>query len=213
MADDSQQRVTRILHDLTGGDRSAVESLLPLVYDDLRALAASSLRQERANHTLQPTALAHEVYLRMVDQTRTTWRDRNHFFAIAAQAMRRVLVDHARGKGRAKRGGDRVRVELSEAVAVTPERDVDVLALNEAMERLQALDERQSRVVELRFFAGLTMDEVADALGVSKRTAEGDWTMARAWLKRELQRGDGTDDTQPPEPEHTPGPSQGETAT
>jgi RNA polymerase sigma factor (TIGR02999 family) len=182
--------VTQLLAGLQDGDPSVAARLLPLVYDDFRALALRHLARERAGHTLQPTALVHEAYLKLVDQTRVNWQGRTHFFAVGAQAMRRILVEHARSRRREKRGGDRQRVELDEGAALAPERGVDLLDLDEALKRLEALDERQARVVELRFFGGLNMEEVAQALGVSKRTAEGDWRMARAWLHRELAAGE-----------------------
>jgi RNA polymerase sigma factor (TIGR02999 family) len=186
---DARDDVTEVLEQLKAGDSRAADRLLPLVYDEFRALARHYLAQERMNHTLQPTALVHEAYLKLVDQTRVDWQGRSHFFAVAAQAMRRILVDHARSRQREKRGGGRPRVTLDEAVALSPQKDEDVLALDEALEKLAALDARQAKVVELRFFGGMSVEEVAEALGVSKRTVEGDWTFARAWLSREL-RGD-----------------------
>lgn len=161
---------------------------MPLVYDEFRALAARHLRRERANHTLQPTALVHEAYLRLIDQTRVDWQGRTHFFAVGAQAIRRILVDHARNRKRQKRGGGAGRVTLDESVALAPQRAEEILALDEALETLGKLDARQAQVVEMRFFAGMSVEEVAEVLGVSKRTIEGDWTMARAWLMRELSR-------------------------
>ena len=184
---DHKEQMTQILEQIKGGDQKAADKLLPLVYDEFRALARHYLNQERPNHTLQPTALVNEAYMKLVDQTRVDWQGRSHFFAVAAQAMRRILVDHARSRQRDKRGGGRARVALDEAVALAPEKDEDVLALDEALEKLAKLDERQAKVVELRFFGGLSVDEVAEALGVSKRTVEGDWTFARAWLSRELR--------------------------
>jgi RNA polymerase sigma factor (TIGR02999 family) len=182
-------QITQLLAGLKDGDRSAAaEKLMPLVYDEFRALAARHLRHERKNHTLQPTALVHEAYLRLIDQTRVDWQGRTHFFAVGAQAIRRILVDHARQRKRQKRGGGAARVALDEAVALAPEREEEILALDEAMEKLAKLDARQARVVEMRFFAGMNVAEVAQELGVSKRTVEGDWTMARAWLMRELSR-------------------------
>ncbi|HUO07036.1 MAG TPA: sigma-70 family RNA polymerase sigma factor [Phycisphaerae bacterium] len=186
-----REDVTVVLEQMRNGDKNAADKLLPLVYDEFRALARHYLAQERANHTLQPTALVHEAYMKLVDQTRVDWQGRSHFFAVAAQAMRRILVDHARSRQRDKRGGGRARVILDEAVALSPQKDEDVLALDEALERLAALDPRQAKVVELRFFGGLSVEEVAEALGVSKRTVEGDWTFARAWLSRELRDEDG----------------------
>jgi RNA polymerase sigma factor (TIGR02999 family) len=182
------EQITQLLGQMKAGDRSAAERLMPLVYGQFRALAAQYLRKERGNHTLQPTALVNEAYLKLLDQSRVQWQGRTHFFAVGAQAMRRILVDHARRRQRLKHGGQRARVTLDEGVALSPDRDQDVLALDEALLKLAELDERQAKVVELRFFAGLTVDEVADVLGVSKRTVEGDWTMARAWLHRELSK-------------------------
>jgi len=181
-------QITQLLVRLNDGDRSAVAKLMPLVYDEFRALAAKYLRGERSGHTLQATALVNEAYLRLVDQTRVNWQGRTHFFAVGAQAIRRILVDHARQRKRRKRGGGAARVTLDDAVALAPQRDEEVLALDEALEKLAKLDARQSQVVEMRFFGGMSVAEVAAALGVSKRTVEGDWTMARAWLLRELQK-------------------------
>jgi RNA polymerase sigma factor (TIGR02999 family) len=181
--------ITKLLIGLKDGDKaSAAAKLMPLVYDEFRALAARHLRRERADHTLQPTALVHEAYLRLIDQTRVDWQGRTHFFAVGAQAIRRILVDHARQRKRQKRGGAAGRVVLDESVALAPQRAEEILALDEALEKLGQLDSRQAQVVEMRFFAGMSVDEVAEVLGVSKRTIEGDWTMARAWLMRELSR-------------------------
>jgi RNA polymerase sigma factor (TIGR02999 family) len=187
MADDARDNVSQVLEDMKKGDNRAADKLLPLVYDEFRALARHYLAQERANHTLQPTALVHEAYMKLVDQTRVDWQGRSHFFAVAAQAMRRILVDHARSRQRDKRGGGRARVILDDDVALSPQKDEDVLALDESLQRLAKLDPRQAKVVELRFFGGMSVEEVAQALGVSKRTVEGDWTFARAWLSRELR--------------------------
>jgi RNA polymerase sigma factor (TIGR02999 family) len=161
---------------------------LPLVYNELRALAESLLQQERPEHTLQATALVHEAYVRLIKQEEVQWQNRAHFFAIAAQAIRRILVDHARGHARQIRGGDRERVRLDEDVAVSPERDLDLVALDEALSTLAQLHPRQAQIVELRFFGGLTLRDVAEVLAVSPRTVDGDWSMARAWLRRALQR-------------------------
>jgi RNA polymerase sigma factor (TIGR02999 family) len=194
MADAARDNVSQVLDDMKNGDQRAADKLLPLVYDEFRALARHYLAQERANHTLQPTALVHEAYMKLVDQTRVDWQGRSHFFAVAAQAMRRILVDHARSRQRDKRGGGRARVVLDEEVALSPQKDEDVLALDEALQRLAKLDPRQAKVVELRFFGGMNVEEVAQALGVSKRTVEGDWTFARAWLSKELR---GTNEQNP----------------
>ena len=169
-----------------GGDPSAVNELVPLVYDRMRALAARHLEHESPGHTLQPTALVNEAYLKLVDQSRVKWQDRTHFLAVASNVMRRILVDHARSKKRRKRAGGRQRIELDEACRVSPRRDIDLLELDDALGKLASRDARQASIVELRFFGGLTMDEIAEQLGVSKRTVEAEWTMIRAWLRREL---------------------------
>ncbi len=184
----ASSEATQILAEMAAGDRSAAQRLLPMIYDEFRSLAARYLGRERAGHTLEPTALVHEAYMRLVDQSRVNWQGRTHFFAVGAQLMRRILVDHARHKGRAKRGGGRARITLDEHVAISPQRDEDLLALDEALQKLAQVDPRQAQVVELRFFGGLSVDEVAQVLGVSKRTVESDWTMVRAWLRRELTR-------------------------
>ena len=186
----SLQETTQILADASRGDRSAADRLLPMVYDELRALAGSYLHAERPGHTLQPTALVHEAYLRLVDETSVDWNGRTHFFALAARAMRRILVDEARKRHSVKRGGDLKRITFSAEGTPAEAQLVDVLALEEALTRLGALDERANRVVELRFFAGLRVEETAHVLGVSARTVEADWRMARAWLSRQLTKGD-----------------------
>ena len=160
--------------------------MMPTIYDELRRQAARYLRRERAGHTLQTTALIHEAYVRLVDQRRVQWQNRAHFFGIAAQLMRRILVDHARTKKRAKRGGSDVRVSLSEATLQTQAQDFDIVALDEALERLGEIDEQQSRIVELRFFSGLTVEETAEVLSISTATVKRDWSMAKAWLHREV---------------------------
>jgi RNA polymerase sigma factor (TIGR02999 family) len=182
--------VTRLLRRWGDGDESALAALMPAVHDELRRLARSYMRRERDGHTLEPTALVHEAYLRLVDQREVRWASRGHFFALAAQAMRRVLVDHARAHAAAKRGGRAERVTLSGVAAATPEvSDVDILWLHEALEALAALDARQARVVELRHFAGLSVEEVADVLGISPATVKREWATARAWLAHRLKRG------------------------
>jgi RNA polymerase sigma factor (TIGR02999 family) len=187
MDDSSSQAVlTQQVLALRDGDRGAVDVLLPAMYEELRSLARRYLSREGGEHTLQPTALVHEAWMRLIDQHSVDWKGRTHFFALGAQAMRRVLVDHARGRLRKKRGGDRTRVMLREDVALSREHDADVLAVDEALEKLSRIDPRQASIVELRFFAGLDMAEVAEALGVSKRTVEADWTAVKAWLRREL---------------------------
>ncbi len=161
---------------------------MPLVYDELRALAEAYLQRERPDHTLQATALVHEAYMRLIKQEDVDWQNRAHFFAVAAQAIRRILVDHARGHQSAKRGGDRKRVHLDQNLTL-PEPDLDLLALDEALEELARLHERQARIVELHFFGGLSLKEVAEYLGLSSRTIDGDWYMARAWLRSKLREG------------------------
>jgi len=193
MASDKTPQVTQILCDIQEGDRSAAEKLFELLYDEFRELAGRYLRRERGDHTLEPTALVHEVYMKLVDQTRVHWQGKTHFFAVGAQAMRRILVDHARHHQRVKRGGGRQRIALDEQVALSPERDEDLLALDEALIKLAKVDARQATIVELRFFGGLTVAEVAEVLGVSKRTVESEWTMVRAWLRRELREDEAND--------------------
>ncbi len=192
MPEGDSTEVTRIVNDMVAGDRAVAERLFCLIYDSLHDLAARYLKGERPGHTLSPTALVHEAYVKLVDQSRVNWRGRTHFFAVGAQAMRRILVDHARHKHRIKRGGGRARIQLDDQIALSPRRDEDVLALDEALAKLAQVDPRQATVVELRFFGGLNVAEVADVLGVSKRTVEGEWTMARAWLRRELAGEDST---------------------
>ena len=191
---DPRDRVTVIVSDFeAGAERASVsaEELFPLVYDELRRLAGFFMAREQAGHTLQPTALVHEAYLRLVDQTRTGFKGRTHFLAVGAQVMRRLLIDHARKRGAAKRGLGWQRVTLGPTCeASSPEAlsAEDLLTLNAALERLAAVDEREARIVTLRFFGGLNVEEVAEALGVSKRTVESDWRHARAWLRVELSR-------------------------
>ncbi len=167
-------------------DKEALDKLMPVVYDELRRQAARYLRREKAGHTLQTTALIHEAYLRLVDQHNVQWQNRAHFFGMAAQMMRRILVDHARTKKRAKRGGSDVKVSLADETIPVNERDLDVVALDEALTRLAEIDEQQSRVVELRFFSGLTVEETAEVMDISPATVKRDWSMAKAWLHREL---------------------------
>jgi len=178
-------RVTELLVAWSKGDERALDALTPLIYDELRRLARSYMRQERAGHTLQSTALVHEAFLRLVDQ-RVQWNSRAHFFGIAAQMMRRILVDHAKAQSTAKRGAGAVLIELEEGLATAPNRDVDLLALDEALERLTKVDPQRSRIVELRFFAGLSNEESAEVLGVSPATIQRQWAGARAWLFHEL---------------------------
>jgi len=180
--------VTGLLLAWGRGDQSAADRLVPAVYEELRRQAERAMRREGSEHTLQATALVHESYLRLVDQRRVEWRNRAHFFAIAATVMRRILVDHARARLTAKRGGGLVPITLAGAAhgGAQETDDVDLLALHEALERLAALDADQARLVELRYFGGLTIEETAEALGVSPATVKREWALARAWLRREL---------------------------
>jgi RNA polymerase sigma-70 factor (ECF subfamily) len=173
---------------LTDGDHDALDALLPLVYAELRRLAAGYLRRERHGHTLQPTALVHEAYLRMIDQTQVRWQNRAHFFGVAAQMMRRILVDHARSQQAEKRGGDVQKLSLDENIDVSGERASDLVALDEALQRLAEIDPTKSRVVELRFFGGLSVEETAEVLGVSAPTVKRQWRMAKAWLFGQVQK-------------------------
>lgn len=184
-----EHNITSVLVSLRGADRkTALSQLLPLVYDDLRLLARAHLARERSDHSLQPTALVHEVYLRMLGAKAPPWTDRGHFFRAAAVAMRRILIEHARKRGRIKRGGGRVKVDLS-AVNLATEQNLDgILALDETIRRLEEQDPRMADVVLLRFFAGLSVEETAKALGVSERTVKRQWTFARAWLFDSLRK-------------------------
>jgi RNA polymerase sigma factor (TIGR02999 family) len=189
--DSHQPDVTILLRQLTDGDQQAAEKLIPLVYDELKRLARSYMRRERQDHTLQTTALVHEAYLKLVRQQATKWQGRSHFFGIAAQLMRRILIDHARGHLREKRGGAQVILPLNEALVFSPEHSEDLLRLDEALNRLTKLDPRQGQIVELRFFGGLSVEETAEFLNVSPKTVKRDWAVAKAWLHGELRRGDG----------------------
>jgi RNA polymerase sigma-70 factor (ECF subfamily) len=185
MSDQQLSRTTSLVQAVTAGDHLAADQLMAQLYGEFRTLARRYLGHESPGHTLQPTALVNEVYLKLVDQTQVDWKGRTHFFAIGAQVMRRVLVDHARGKGRVKRGGGLQRAALDVSL-ISARSAADVLAVHEAIEDLAQLDPRQARIVELRFFGGLTVAEVAEVLGVSRRTVEAEWTMIRAWLRRRL---------------------------
>ena len=182
----SPDEVTQLLLDWNAGDSEALEKLMPLVYRELRRLAHQYLGKERAGHTLLTTDLVHEAYLRIVDQNRVRWQNRAHFFGIAAQLMRRILVDHARGKKRIKRGAGAQRVSLDEAATISQQPQVDILELDEALTSLAEIDQRKARVVELRFFGGLEVEEVAEFLKLSPVTVLRDWKMAKAWLHRAL---------------------------
>lgn len=182
--------VTRVLDELAAGDTEALEKLWPLVSDELRYLAGHYLRGERRDHTLQPTALVHEAYLRLVGDHEMVWEGRVHFFNVAAQAMRRILIDHARRRGAAKRGSDRRKFSLDEVIEPFEYRDEYLVALDEALTELASVDEQLSRVVELRFFGGLSIEETAKVLGVSGMTVKRAWKMARGWLHREITKDD-----------------------
>lgn len=186
MSDLANPDITRLLRELSRGRSGALDRLMPLVYEQLRRIAHRHLRNERRGHTLDTTALVHEAYLKLVDIEAVDWRDRAHFFAMAGRLMRRILIDHARTRKRRKRGGDRVRVGLGRVPDVSMERADTLLALDEALDRLEARNERQSRVVHCRFFAGLSVEETAVALGISEATVKRDWAFSRAWLSREL---------------------------
>ncbi len=180
--------VTRILTAIEGGNARVADELLPLVYEQLRRIARQHMAQERADHTLQATALIHEVYLKLVGNQEIRWANRAHFYAAAAEAMRRILVDHARKRGRLKRGGDRQRLPLKNVDLAVQQNSSEILALDQALERLQKEDERMHKVVMLRFFAGLGIEDTASAMDVSSRTVKREWTFARAWLYRVLEQ-------------------------
>jgi RNA polymerase sigma-70 factor, ECF subfamily len=182
----STEQTTRLLVEWSNGNREAAAGLMPLVYEELRQIARGYLQRERSDHTLQATGLVHEAYLRMVDQKTTNWKNRAHFFGVAAQIMRRILVDHARHHQAEKRGGEWSKVTFDEAVALSPSRSIDLIALDDALRDLANLNPQHSQIVELRFFGGLTVEEVAEVLDTSQRTVEREWRMARAWLRRQI---------------------------
>jgi RNA polymerase sigma-70 factor, ECF subfamily len=186
----SREGLTKLLSEVSTGNQDAAASVFALVYDELRRLAASALRHERPDHTLQPTALVHEAYLRLADEPQGRWENRAHFLAVAARAMRRILVDHARSRNARKRGSGAVRfsIEDVEDPVVAQGQDLDLVVLDEALARLTALDPRQGRIVELRFFGGLSVEETGAVVGASPRTVKRDWQLARVWLKREMAR-------------------------
>ena len=184
----TQNEVTNILREWSDGDQQAPARLMPLVYDELRRLARQRMSGEGAASTLQPTALVHEAYLRLVDQTRVNWQNRAHFYGVAASMMRRVLIDHARARATGKRGGSVVRLSLEDVQAPVEQRASDLVALDEALQRLAEIDERKSKIVEMRFFGGLTEEEIAAVLDTSRRTVLREWKNARLWLYRELSR-------------------------
>lgn len=178
-----------MLHKWSNGNHQALEDLIPLVYDELRKQAARFLRRERPDHTLQTTALIHEAYIKLIDQRDFHFNSRTHFFAVAATIMRRILVDHARAKNRIKRGGNQIILPLDEEIVhVENDQSIDLIALDDALDRLAKYDEQQARIVELRYFSGLTLEETAEALKISRTTVATDWAMAKAWLHRELTK-------------------------
>ncbi|HZS04612.1 MAG TPA: sigma-70 family RNA polymerase sigma factor [Blastocatellia bacterium] len=179
-------QITLLLKEHQAGNREALDQLLPLVYGELRRLAAARLRGERPDHTLQPTALVHEAYLRLVDQREVDWRNRAQFFGLAAEMMRRILVNHAIARKAEKRGGEDARMSIDDAVSFAVEREVNLVLLDEALNKLAALDPQQCRIVEMRFFAGLTVEEVAEVLGISTATVKREWRAAKAWLYHQI---------------------------
>jgi RNA polymerase sigma factor (TIGR02999 family) len=194
MEDLQEQNPDQARHEITGrllawnsGDADALEDVINAVYKELRRMADRYLRHEPTGHSLQPTALVHEAYLRLIDQTQVTWQNRAHFFGVAAQMMRRILVDHARTKHREKRGGNERTFSLEEVLEIGKGRTADLVSLDEAMDKLAEIDERKSRVVEMRFFGGLSVDETAEALNVSPQTILRDWKLAKAWLYQQLR--------------------------
>jgi len=184
----SSHQVSELLARWREGDSGALDSLIPLVYSELRKLARSYLRRERADHTLQSAALVHEAYVRLAGKASPMWQNRTHFFGVAARLMREILVEYARTRGAAKRGDGVTHLALNEALAIPQQRNVDLILLDEALQRLAELDERQCRIVELRFFAGLSIEDTAEALGISAATVSREWTTARLWLRREIAR-------------------------
>ena len=185
----SPPNVTAMLRDWSNGDREAQDQLFRAVYNELHHQAARYLRHEHPGLSLQTTDLIHEAYLRLIDQQHVEWQNRLHFFGIAAQAMRRILVDHARSRQATKRGGSDILLPLEEAIVVLPEHDLDFVALDEALNKLAQMDPQQGQIVELRFFSGLSVEETAEVLEVSERTVKRDWNVAKAWLRRELNKG------------------------
>jgi RNA polymerase sigma-70 factor, ECF subfamily len=185
--------VTRLLNDLNNGDAEAETKLIPLVYAELRRLAAHYIRRERPNHTLQATAPVHEAFLRLTERRNVSWHCKAHFLGVASQLMRRILIDHARGRLRAKRGAGVRKLSLEEELLLTDARSEELIAVDESLDRLAKLDPRQARIVELRFFGGLSVEETAEVVGISPKTVKRDWSLAKAWLCQELQVFDGND--------------------
>jgi len=182
------KEITQLLLAWNQGDRRARDELMPFIYDELRRLARGYLRRERINHTLQPTALVHEAFLRLIDQSKVNWQNRAHFFGIAARLMRQILINHAEARRAAKRGGEAERVSLNDVDHFAAGQEIDLIALNEALNNLERIDPQQGQIVELRYFSGLTIEEIAEALGVAPATVKREWSTARAWLRRELSR-------------------------
>jgi RNA polymerase sigma-70 factor (ECF subfamily) len=183
----SSSTISQLLESVRKGDAEAAFTLMPLLYSELHRLAMHYMRSERPGHTLQATALVNEAYLKLIDQREANWESRSHFIAVAAQVMRNVLIDHARGRQRVKRGGLQQKVPLEDVVLISEEQTDDLIALDTAMKRLEQIDARQSRIVELRYFGGLTVEQTAEVLGISPKTVKRDWAVARAWLHRELR--------------------------
>jgi RNA polymerase sigma factor (TIGR02999 family) len=186
----ASQEITRLLLAWGSGDKAALDALMPIVYDELRRLAKRYMRRQNPDHTLQTTALVNEAYLRLIDSSRVRWQDRTHFFAISAQLMRRILVDFARAKNSRKRGGEQIQITLDERIEAPFETETNLVELDEALQRLAKLSPRQSRIVELRYFGGLSEEEISETLAISTRTVRRDWSLARAWLYRELNNND-----------------------
>jgi RNA polymerase sigma factor (TIGR02999 family) len=180
--------ITQLLIAWNQGDQGARDELTPLIYDELRRLARGYLRRERPGHTLQPTALVHEAFLRLIDQSQVNWQNRAHFFGAAARLMRQILINHAEARRAAKRGGEAERVSLNDVDHSAPAQEIDLIALNEALTNLERIDPRQGRIVELRYFSGLTIEEIAEVMNVAPVTVKREWIAARAWLRRELSR-------------------------
>jgi RNA polymerase sigma factor (TIGR02999 family) len=189
MSQTASQDITQLLLDWGNGDKEALDKLMPFVYDELRRLARNYMGNQRPGHTLQTTALVNEAYLRLIDSSQVRWQNRTHFFAISAQLMRRVLVDFARAKKATKRGGNEQKVTFDEGLPVFSEKESDLIALDEALNELETMDKRQSQIVEMRYFGGMTEKEIGEALEISTRTVRRDWTVARAWLFSKLSKG------------------------
>jgi RNA polymerase sigma factor (TIGR02999 family) len=181
-----QSEVTRLLLDWSAGNQTALDQLMPLVYDELRRLASSYLRSERPGHTLEPTGLIHEAYMRLVDQSLPQWENRSHFFGVAARLMRQILVDHARSRGAVRRGGNQKKISIEDTTVFSDDHAAELIAFDEALRKLAELDERKARIIEMQSFGGMTSEETAEALGISVPTVKRDLKFARAWLKREL---------------------------